>query len=421
MDRVILHSDMNSCYASIELLHHPEWRGRPLAVGGDPETRHGIVLAKEQLAKKAGVKTGMALWEARQVCPDILFVPPHYDLYLRFSRLAHSIYGEYTDRQEAFGIDESWLDCTESTACRGDGMAIAQEINRRVREELGITVSIGVSWNKVFAKFGSDYKKPDAVTEVNRENYKTIVWQQPVEELLYVGPATKEKLWRCGVRTIGQLAQTDPAILQRLLGKMGLVLSVFARGEDRTPVSLEQEEAPIKSIGNSMTMPRDLTTDEEVRMSIFMLSESVATRLKEHGFAGDVIEVWVRDNDLDGFQRQHKIAVPTNISDEIARTAVELFSEGYRWRKPVRAVGVRVSDLKGENVPYQLNLFLDEEYRRKQRQMDMAVDEIRRRFGTDSVQRGLMRFGPEITPRKRQEQTIHPVSYMERGNRTGVN
>ena len=164
MDRVILHSDMNSCYASIELLHHPEWRGRPLAVGGDPETRHGIVLAKEQLAKKAGVKTGMALWEARQVCPDILFVPPHYDLYLRFSRLAHSIYGEYTDRQEAFGIDESWLDCTESTACRGDGMAIAQEINRRVREELGITVSIGVSWNKVFAKFGSDYKKPDATT-----------------------------------------------------------------------------------------------------------------------------------------------------------------------------------------------------------------------------------------------------------------
>ena len=184
MDRTILHSDMNSCYASIELLHHPELRGKPLAVGGNPEARHGIILAKDQLAKKAGVKTGMALWQAKQVCPSITFLPPRMDLYLRFSKLAHEIYGEYTDQQEAFGIDESWLDVTGSCSCKGDGLTIAKEISSRVKYELGITVSIGVSWNKIFAKLGSDYKKPDAITVINKENYKDIVWKLPASKLL---------------------------------------------------------------------------------------------------------------------------------------------------------------------------------------------------------------------------------------------
>lgn len=192
--RTILHSDMNSCYASIEHLYHPELSGKPLAVGGDPEARHGIVLAKDQMAKKAGVKTGMALWQARQVCPDIIFISPHMDRYLRFSRLAHEIYGEYTDLQEPFGIDESWLDVTASTSLKGDGRKIAEEISRRIKSELGITVSIGISWNKIFAKFGSDYKKPDAITEITPDNYKQIVWTKPTGDLLYVGPATKRSM-----------------------------------------------------------------------------------------------------------------------------------------------------------------------------------------------------------------------------------
>ncbi len=203
--RTILHSDMNNCYASIELLHHPELRGKPLAVGGDPEARHGIVLAKDQLAKKAGVQTGMALWQARQVCPDIVFVPPRMDLYLRFSRLAHEIYADYTDMQEPFGVDESWLDVTDSCTLKGDGFQIANQISNRIKRELGITVSIGVSWNKIFAKLGSDYKKPDAITVISKENYKDIVWKLPASDLLYVGEYRKEvkDTWYSYDRTAG--------------------------------------------------------------------------------------------------------------------------------------------------------------------------------------------------------------------------
>jgi DNA polymerase-4 len=275
---------------------------------------------------------------------------------------------------------------------------------------------VGVSWNKIFAKFGSDYKKPDAVTDVNRDNYRQIVWPKPAEDLLYVGRATKRKLAGVGIHTIGQIAEADPSYLHCMLGKQGLMLSVFARGEDKTPVAKENTDAPIKSIGNGMTMPRDLVNDMEVKMAIYMLSESVATRLRENHFAGDVIEIFVRDNDLMGFTRQHKIPFPTNISDEIARQAMQIFLENYRWQKPIRGVGVRVASLHGERYPYQLDLFQSEERREKQLAVDRAVDEIRKRFGTESIQRGLMFFGPEITPRKRQEQTIHPHSYLERGN-----
>ena len=282
MKRTILHSDMNNCYASIELLHHPELRGKPLAVGGDPEARHGIVLAKDQLAKKAGVKTGMALWQAKQVCPDIVFVPPRMDLYLRFSRLAHEIYGDYTDRQEAFGIDESWLDVTESCSLKGSGEKIAEEISRRIKKELGITVSIGVSWNKIFAKLGSDYKKPDAITVINQENYKNIVWPLPVEDLLFVGRATKKKLNKLGIYTIGALAETDSDILKIHLGKVGMILSYFANGNDNTPVCHQDENAPIKSIGNSTTTPRDLTTETDVSIIVWLLAESVSARLREY-------------------------------------------------------------------------------------------------------------------------------------------
>ena len=282
MRRTILHSDMNNCYASIELLHRPELRGKPLAVGGDPEARHGIVLAKDQFAKKAGVKTGMALWQAKQVCPDIVFVPPRMDLYLRFSRLAHEIYGDYTDRQEAFGIDESWLDVTESCSLKGSGEKIAEEISRRIKKELGITVSIGVSWNKIFAKLGSDYKKPDAITVINQENYKNIVWPLPVEDLLFVGRATKKKLNKLGIYTIGALAETDSDILKIHLGKVGMILSYFANGNDNTPVCHQDENAPIKSIGNSTTTPRDLTTETDVSIIVWLLAESVSARLREY-------------------------------------------------------------------------------------------------------------------------------------------
>lgn len=214
MSRTILHSDMNCFYASVEMLHHPELAGKPMAVGGDPEARHGIVLTANYIAKRAGVKTGMALWQARQVCPEIIFVPPRMDLYLRFSRMAQEIYSEYTDQREPFGIDESWLDVTASTSIKGDGMKIAKEISSRIKYELGVTVSIGVSWNKIFAKLGSDYKKPDAITEFSKDNYKDIAWKLPVGDLLMVGRSTERTMKKLGICTIGDLAGAEPSILE---------------------------------------------------------------------------------------------------------------------------------------------------------------------------------------------------------------
>ena len=421
MDRVILHSDMNSFYASVELLHHPEYRGRPMAVGGDPELRHGIVLAKTQEAKRCGVKTGMALWEARQLCPEIIFVPPHYDRYMRFSRLAREIYGEYTDAVEPFGLDECWLDITKSKKLLDSGLATAEQIRRRIRGELGVTVSIGISWNKIYAKFGSDYRKPDAITELSRENYRDILYPRPVDDLLYVGRATKRKLGNVGIRTIGELAAADPAYLKRLLGKMGLVLYIFANGEDETPVALEETEAPVKSIGNGMTAPRDLVCDEDVAIVVYLLAESVGARLREQFFAGQVVEVAVRDNGLFSFSHQRKLERPTNVTSEIAEEALRLFRESYGWQAPIRSLCVRMSSLVAADTPYQIGLFADEAKLDKQRRMDRAVDSIRERFGYHAVQRGLMLrdSGLSVLDAK-NDNAIHPRGYMDRGNQTGA-
>lgn len=420
MERVILHSDANCFYASCEMLYHPEHEGKPLAVGGNPELRHGIILTANYIAKRMGVKTGEALWQAREKCPNLVIVPPDYDRYLRFSRYLRGIYSHYTDKIEPFGLDECWLDVTGSCGIRGDGLRIAEEIRKRVRSELGITVSIGVSWNKIYAKFGSDYKKPDAITDVNRDNFRKIVWPRSVSDLLYVGRATTRKLHTFGIDTIGQLAETDPGFLKEVFGKIGLTLSIFANGSDQTPVAHEGESVPIKSVGNGMTMPYDLTTDEEVRVAAYMLSESVARRLRESGFAGYVVDIYVRDRDLCGFTRQHRLRTPTNISREIAEEAFKLFLANYKWPKPIRGIGVRVSSLVDDRYPYQLDLFQSEERREKQLKMDQTVDILRQRFGDNSIRRGLMAFGPEITPRKRQEQGIHPISYFDRGNRSGA-
>ncbi|MBR2295097.1 MAG: DNA polymerase IV [Clostridiales bacterium] len=418
--RTILHSDMNNCYASIELLHRPELRGMPLAVGGDPEARHGIVLAKDQIAKKAGVKTGMALWEARQVCPDIVFVPPRMDLYLRFSKLAHNIYADYTDQQEAFGVDESWLDVTGSNVFGGDGFLIAEDIRRRFKNELGVTVSVGVSWNKIFAKFGSDYKKPDAVTVIDRDNYKRIVWESPVDDLLYVGRATGRKLRKVGIRTIGDLALTPASYLNDLLGKMGTVLSFFARGEDQTPVMGDHIDAPIKSIGNSTTTPRDLVCREDVKIIIFLLSESVSARLREHGFKCNMVQISVRDNELMRYEKQMKIPMPTDITDEIGACAMELFNGSYNWRRPIRSIGVRAGDLVSSCTPYQPDIFTDQVQRDKRHRIDLAVDDLRRRFGYDSIKRGIMLLDKDLSGlNAKEDNTVHPHGYFEKGNYAG--
>ncbi|MBP3813051.1 MAG: DNA polymerase IV [Butyrivibrio sp.] len=419
-DRIILHSDCNCFYASVEMLHNPALRDVPMAVGGDVEARHGIVLTANYIAKRCGVKTGMALWQAKKACKDVVFVSPHYDDYIRFSKLARNIYGEYTDKVEPYGLDESWLDITDSARMlgTGDGMDIASEISSRIKKELGITVSIGVSWNKIYSKFGSDYKKPDAITQISRENYRDILWRAPASDLLYVGRRTYAKLYKYGIVTIGDLARTDPEFLHQIFGKIGYVLSASARGEDHTPVAALDDSVPIKSVGNSTTTPRDLVSDTDVRLVLYLLSESVAARLRENHFIGDVIGISIRDNGLFSFTRQKKVKIPTNISEEIAGYAWELFKENYEWHAPIRSVGVRVSNLSPETEPHQLDLFMTEAQREKYLRADLAVSEIRNRFGYESVLRGLMYFDKSLSglDAKADDHMIHPVAYFQNGN-----
>lgn len=411
--RVILHSDINCCYAAIEHLHHPELEGKPIAVGGDPEARHGIVLTADYIAKKYGVKTGMAIWQAKQVCPDITFIPPRMDLYLRFSRMAHEIYAEYTDLQEAYGIDESWLDVTESVAVKGDGYKIATEISNRMKKELGVTVSIGVSFNKIFAKLGSDYKKPDAITTMYEDEFRSKAWKLPVSDLLYVGRSTDRRLAKLGIRTIGDLARTDETILVSYLGKMGSVLWAFANGYDDSPVKRENATAPIKSIGNSTTTHRDLVNDEDVKIVLYMLAESVAHRLRKNGFKCRVVEISIRDNELYSFTRQRKINIATNITEEIAREGYKLFKENYNFGKPIRSLGIRGADLVNDSYYEQFDLFTNVELREKLEKMDAAVDNIRKRFGYFSVQRGLMYQDMMLAHLDcENEHTVHPHTFF---------
>ena len=413
MERIILHSDCNSFYASVECLHHPEIREKPVAVGGDIEQRHGIILAKNQLAKQFHVSTGEAIWQAKQKCPELIVLPPDFPLYLRFSRLARDIYLDYSSRVEPFGLDEAWMDITSRENQKDKGEKTAQEIRKRIREELGITVSIGVSYNKIFAKLGSDYRKPDAVTLITKENYRQTAWPLPVSDLLYVGPATKRKLNGFGVHTIGELAQTPVEILRSKFGKIGDILSCFSNGLDSSPVADFQNQPIVKSIGNSTTAPRDLEGGEDVKMILYVLADSVARRLREQGLKGRTIHISIRDNSLFSFTRHKTLGFYTNLTGEIAGEALSLFREHYRWKRPVRSVGISVSDLAADTICSQTGLFCDEVKREKMERLDKALDRLKVRFGTFAVQpavllkdRKLSGFDPK------NDHIIHPVGYF---------
>ncbi|HEX2926601.1 MAG TPA: DNA polymerase IV [Ruminiclostridium sp.] len=412
MERVILHSDCNSFYASVECLHHPEIRNKPVAVGGDVEQRHGIILAKNQLAKRYNIKTGEALWQAKRKCPDLVIMPPNYHLYMRFSKMARQIYLDYTDQVEPFGLDECWLDVTGSTI-KGDGMTIAQEISNRIKCELGITVSIGVSYNKIFAKLGSDYKKPDAITQISKDNYRDIVWPLPVGDLLYVGNATQRKLERCCIHTIGDLANTPEQTLRGWFGKWGEVLHAFSNGLDLSSVAHFGNEPTIKSIGNSTTTPRDLENNEDVKIILFVLADSVARRLREQGFKARTVCISVRDNELSSFTRQFTLKQYTSITSEIAKEGMNLFQRHYRWYKPIRSIGISVTDLASDTISTQTDLFSSEESREKREHLDRTVDWLKNRFGNYSVQPAILLTDKQLSgfdPKK--DHTIHPVGYF---------
>lgn len=396
--RTILHSDLNNCFASIESVSHPEYRKIPFAVGGDEEMRHGIILAKNDWAKKFGIKTGEPLLSARQKCPDLKVVKPNFELYDKYCTAVRSLYSEYTDRVEPFGMDECWLDTTGSTALFGDGVKIADELRRRVKKEFDLTISVGVSYNKVFAKLGSDYKKPDAVTLITPENYKDIVWNLAVEDLLFVGRSTKAKLNRFGIKTIGELANTSENFLVSTFGKNGSTLYAYANGLDMSPVKQLTQAETIKSIGNSTTTPRDMENEADVNLIFNLLSEQVCRRLRSHGLKGSVVQIHLRSNDLTSFERQMQLETPTDISGEVCKAAMQLLRANYNFTLPLRSVGVRVTQLSSADAPIQLSFFSDSEKTDKMRKIELVKDRINDRYGRYTLCRAVILSDKTLFP-----------------------
>lgn len=403
--RSVLHIDMNACYASIECLYDPSIRNLPVAVGGDVEARHGIILAKNQIAKRYGVKTGEALWQAKQKCPELHIVPPHFDRYLRFSRMAREIYADYTDLVEPFGLDEVWCDVTGTQKLRERGLeALANEIRERVKFELGITVSVGASWNKIFAKLGSDYKKPDAVTVIDRGNFRDIVWPLPAEELLYVGRSTRVRLAALGIHTIGDIARTEERVLKLRLGKMGEVLHAYANGLDNSPVLREGEYAPAKSVGNGTTTPRDMRSPADAMPVVVSLCECVGARLRRIGMRAGVLTLELRSPELHWISHRRRLEAHTDCDRELVGTALSLLSEAHSWPDPLRSLAVRAEELVPASMPEQLDMFTDRADIERQRRLDAAVDRLRGRFGAGSVLRGAVFADPSMAVPPAQEE-----------------
>ena len=392
MERVILHCDLNSFFASVELLSYPELQNLPVAVCGDPSSRHGIILAKNEHAKRYRVQTAETVWQARQKCPSLVLLPPHHHLYGEYSRKVNAIYGQYTDLVEPFGIDESWLDITGSMHLfGGDAVAIADQIRRRVRQELGLTISVGVSFNKVFAKLGSDYKKPDATTLISPENWREIVWPLPVGDMLFVGKAAQRILGQYGIHTIGQLAACDREMLETLMGKMGGQLHAYANGQDHSPVHPQDYREPVKSVGNGTTFPQNLTRWDEIRTALSLLSDTVAGRMRRHGLYCGGVSVTIRNADFKTISRQKRLDAPTHLMKDIYHTALELTRQAWKAPEPIRMLTVTALHITESADSFeQLDLLGGVQARRneKQEKLESAMDAIRGKYGKGAISFG---------------------------------
>lgn len=405
-------------------MQRPGIRKLPVVVGGDEESRHGIVLAKNEIAKKAGIGTACTLNEARKICPNLVIVPPNFKLYKQVSSISRQIFYSYTDLVEPFGIDECWLDVTNSKEAIGESpLDIAIAIQNELIDKLGLTTSIGVSWNKIFAKFGSDYKKPHAITAINHSNYKKIVWESGVRDLLYVGAATERKLSEGGYYTIGDLANAPDYFLQSNFGKVGFMLRTFARGDDKTPVSVMNPDTidvdrTIKSYGNGITFPRDICDDETARSVIHMLAESVAHRMREDFVRARTVTIFIRDaNTLASFSRQKKLKVPTNLTREICDEAWNLAKVNYTFSddSPVRGITVQASDLVGIDEYRKIPLMDNYNPRRNLEILDSQVDLIREKYGNNAVMWGAKASDDTTKDLDiKADNTVHPISFFYR-------
>lgn len=386
-ERWVLHCDCNSFFASVELLDHPELREVPVAVCGDPEGRHGIVLAKNEAAKKFKIQTAETIWSAKRKCPELTILPPHHAKYRHYYNIINEIYQEYTVRVEPFSIDESWLDVTQGWHLyAASPAALGDLLRRRVRQETGLTISVGVSFNKVFAKMGSDYKKPDATTFISRENYRQILWPLPVGEMIFVGRSARERLARLGVYTIGDLAQADEQMLVQALGKQGAELRRNARGENTAPVRRWGESEPVKSVGNGMTFRRDLTTQAEIRAGLTALADEVAGRLRRHGLYAGAVQVTIKGTDLKSIQRQKQLALSTHLARDLARESEALVQANWPAGKPIRMLTVTALALTDLPMAVQQSLFDDAPKADPKREaLEQSLDAIRQKYGKHAI------------------------------------
>lgn len=402
-ERKILHSDANAFYASVECALHPELKGRAVAVCGSAEDRHGIVLAKSELAKRTGIKTGMTNRQAKALCPDLVIVPPHHDIYAKFSKRLHEIYGRYTDFVEPYGLDECWLDVTR---CNKPPLQIAEELRETVKREIGITVSVGVSFNKAFAKLGSDLKKPDAVTEITRENFREKVWRLPCSDLIYCGRATTEKLKSFGIRTIGELAHCKREFLEKQFGKNGGKLWQNANGLDDTPVSRYGEEEQAKQVGHGVTCVADLSDLEEARAVLVALTQEIGHKLRLLKLQANGVQVTVRDNGLAFESWQEKLETPTQSAAVLAAASLDILRKRYQWKRKIRALTVSAIHLESVEAPRQLSLFGETD--EKQRRVEEALDKIKGKFGDGAIRPAVLLGETKLPEHKNGRQAPLP-------------
>lgn len=386
-DRTILHCDMNGFYASVELLDYPQYKNIPMAVCGDPKSRHGIILAKNEPAKKFGIKTAETIWQAKKKCPSLVCVPPHHDKYSKYSKMINEIYLRYTDMVEPFSIDESWLDVSASLTLFGSGKEIADQIRETVKKELGLTLSAGVSFNKIFAKMGSEYKKPDATTVITRENYKKIIWPMDISEMFFVGKATADKLKTAGIHTIGDLANTSRPLLVSMLGKHGGMLYDYANGLDEEPVSLYSDREIIKSVGHGMTFTRNITGNEDIKAALSGLCDKVASRLRKNKMRAWGVKVDIKDPDFNVVSKQKQLDAAINTAEDISIASYELITSFWPLDRPIRLLTVTAINLVDENEAQQLSFFDTENTQRRQRaeSVERTLDMIRDKYGSSSI------------------------------------
>lgn len=388
-DRVILHCDLNNFFASVETYFDPSLKDVPMAVCGSKEDRHGIILAKNDKAKKFGVKTAEPIWQAKNKCPDLVCIPPHYKWYAAFSKRVKEIYYDYTDLVEPFGIDECWLDVTGSGLLFGTGEEIANILRERVKREMGLTISVGVSFNKIFAKLGSDMKKPDAVTVISQENFREKIWRLPADSIIGVGKSTNVVLEKLGLHTLGDVANCPPELIEKHLGKSGISLWRHANGLSNSPVVCESDFPAAKSYSHGTTPRENMRGAEEVRSTLIHLAESISRQMRRDKVVASTVSISIRDENLKRTERRKKLSQPTRLVEPLVSAAMDLYYKNFSSLSEIRSVTIGASDLIDDSLSSQLNLFADTQKEEKMEKLESSIEKIRNKFGNASIKRGL--------------------------------